>query len=251
MKQVRDGQHFESVSSVYGTARPAYPGVLYDTLQQQRVIGPGRKVLEVGAGSGEATVEILHRGSAVVAVEPGPELAAQLRHACPDLRIISSSIEEAELSEGRFDSVVAATALHWVDLRTMLPKFAMALRPQGLLAVWRTVYGDPRVHTPFRAAVAQVVHTRGERPSARDPLDPRPTMDDLEAGGSFHRVHTWQWPWQIDLSPAQLRALFTTFSDWTNPEDLDKIHAAARAQPGPVTEHYVTILHLLRAVERP
>lgn len=242
---MRDGQHFESVAPVYRSARPAYPDVLFDTLQDHGVIGPGRRVLEIGAGSGQATGELIRRGSSVVAVEPGARLVAQLRQTCPEATVVPTSIETADLPAGQFDSVVAATAMHWTDLPTVLPKLATALRPRGLLAVWRTVYGDPRVRTPFRDAVEQIVRARGETRTA-DPLSPRPTVTELEADGTFGLVHTWQWPWQIDLSAAQLRDLFSTFSDWTDPEDLDRIHAAAHAQHGPVTEHYVTVLHLLR-----
>lgn len=244
---MRDGKHFELVAAVYGAARPAYPGVLYETLEQQGVIGHGRQVLEIGAGSGEATGELVRRGSTVVAVEPGYELAALLQRACPEVSVAAARIEEVDLPEGQFDSVVAATAMHWVDLPTMLPELAKALRPGGFLAVWRTVYGDPRVETPFRRAIDQIVSARGGAPQVRDLLNPRPTVRELEAEDAFRLVRTWQWSWQIDLTAEQLRSLFATFSDWTNAGELDQVHAAAQAQPGPVTEHYVTILHLLQS----
>ncbi len=247
MVRVRDGNHFESVAASYGSARPPYPSVLYDTLAQHGVIGAGRRILEIGAGSGEATKELVRRGSAVVAVEPGPGLAARLQRTCPESSVVVSRIEDVDLPARSFDSVVAATSMHWVDLPTMLPRLDRALVPSGLMAVWRTVYGDPRVWTPFRQAVREIVARRSPSDQPHDPLDPRPSVEELEAMGNFRLVRSWQWPWQIDLDAHDLRALFATFSDWQDPGELDAIQAAAAAQPGPVTEHYVTVLHLLRS----
>lgn len=242
-----DGSHFESVAAWYGTARPPYPSVLYETLVQHGVIGAGRRILEIGAGSGEATGELVRRGSAVVAVEPGPELAARLRRTCPEVSVVVSRVEDVDLPARWFDSVVAATSMHWVDLPTVLPRLDRALGPGGLMAVWRTVFGDPGVWTPFRGEVREIVARRSPNDQPRDPLDPRPSVKELEAGGTFRLVRSWQWPWQIDLNAHQLRALFATFSDWQDPGELDAVQSAAAAQSGPVTEHYVTILHLLRS----
>lgn len=132
---MRDPGHFESVAASYRAARPTYPSVLYETLDEQGAIGPGRRVLEIGAGTGEATGELVRRGSVVVAIEPGPELAARLRQACPEVRVLVSRVEDVDLVGHRFDSVVAATSMHWVDLPTMLPRLGQALEPGGLLAV--------------------------------------------------------------------------------------------------------------------
>lgn len=245
---MRDGRHFESVAASYGAARPPYPSVLFETLGEHGVIGPGRRVLEIGAGSGEATRELIHRGCEVVAVEPGADLAARLRAASPDLSVLVSPVEDVDLPEGRFDSVVAATSMHWVDLPAVLPRLGRTLGPDGFLAVWRTVYGDPRIRTPFREAVDRIVDARAGRVAQRsDPLHPRPAVDELEHDGTFSLVGTWRWPWQIDLTAPRLRSLFATFSDWADERELDAVEAAAEAQPGPVTEHYVTVLHLLRS----
>lgn len=101
MVPVRDGNHFESMAASYGSARPPYPSVLYDTLAQHGVIGAGQRILEIGAGSGEATRELVRRGSAVVAVEPGPELAARLRRTCPEASVVVSRVEDVDLSARR------------------------------------------------------------------------------------------------------------------------------------------------------
>jgi hypothetical protein len=63
-------------------------------------------------------------------------------------------------------------------------------------------------------------------------------------------VRSARWSWSLDLSHAQVRRPFRTFSDWDDAE----VAAAARAAEelgGTVTEHYQVLLHLLRRAPRP
>jgi hypothetical protein len=50
------------------------------------------------------------------------------------------------------------------------------------------------------------------------------------------------------LTTEQVTALFRTFSNWTG-EEVDDVAAAADACGGRVTEHYQSVLHLLRRAE--
>ena len=59
--------HFEQMAEDYDSARRPYPQAVFEVVKDQRVIGPGLKVLEVGAGSGLATRELVSSGSHVVA----------------------------------------------------------------------------------------------------------------------------------------------------------------------------------------
>lgn len=106
----------------YALSRPPYPKALFEVLEASHVIGPGLKVLEVGAGSGLATHELISSGSHVVALEPGRELAAILTRAAPSASVVQSRLEDATLPDAAFDSAVAATSMHWVDLSIGLPR---------------------------------------------------------------------------------------------------------------------------------
>ena len=238
--------HFDRMAAEYSTARPPYPTVLYDTLAEHGVIGRGTRVLEVGAGSGLATAELVARGCEVVAVEPGSALAGLLREAVPQAEVLDVRLEDAALPAAVFDSVVAATALHWVDLPVGLPVLHRALRPGGWLAVWRTVFGDDSVDTDFRRRVGEVVARRGLRDQGL-PREHRPTVDELTTGGLFEHVRTESWRWSIDLTADQVGRLFRTFSDWTEPE-VEQVRQAAEDLGGTVTEHYESVVHLLRVV---
>ena len=237
--------HFERMARAYDEARPPYPRGIYDTLTEAGVVTAGTRVLEVGAGSGLATRELVARGCVVTALEPGPELARLLAHRSPTVPVVRSSLEDAELPDGAFDVVAAATSLHWVDLNVGLPKLHATLEAGGWLAVWRNRFGDDAVDTPFRRRVQQIVDVRDRRTAGPARSDDRPSVEELSAGGWFDPVRTQHWRWSVDLTTDQVRSLFRTFSDWADAE----VDAAARAVDelgGVVTEHYRSVLHLLR-----
>lgn len=243
---MRGAQHFEQVAQTYSTARPPYPEALFTHLVQTNVIGTGRRVLEIGAGTGQASRELVDRGCILTAIEPGENLARHLGDLIPGVDIINTKAESAPLPAKRFDSVVAATSMHWLDLPAVLPRLHQALVPGGRLAVWRTIFGDPNIHTPFRTAVATIKHHQRKPGTAPDPIDPRPTQVELEAGGWFTHLETWTHRWSIDLSPDQISRLFATFSDWT-PAELRALHAAAKHAGPRIREHYITHLNILIA----
>lgn len=242
--------HFEGMAETYSEARPPYPQVVYDVLRSADVIGPGKRVLEIGAGSGLATRDIVAAGSLVTAIEPGPRLAQLLQAAIPAATVLRTRLEDVDLPGRRFDSVVAATAMHWVDLEVCLPKLHDALRERGWLAVWRTVFGNDAVSTPFRERVGQIVAERGAEQGNADRREDRPTMAELSAGGYFVPVDSYRWPWSVKLNTEQVRNLFSTFSDWAAAE-VDAAAQAADACGGKVTEHYVAVMHLLRRASLP
>jgi SAM-dependent methyltransferase len=248
---VGDPMFFDRVAATYEQARPGYPEALYDQLRSLGVTRPGATVLEVGAGTGQATRRLVDAGCDVVALEPAPQLADRLRVRVPAAAVVRSSLEQAELMPGTFDAAVAATALHWVDLARGLAVVHEALKGEGLLAVWRTVFGDPRIHTPFRERVAEIAARRpgpAEKGTIEELLDPRPTMAELSASGLFAPRGSWQWAWEIELSTAGIQGLFSTFGDWT-PAEVDAAADAVESFGGSVTEHYVTVLHVLSRTE--
>ena len=206
-------------------------------------------MLEIGAGSGLATAELLSRGSEVVALEPGLQLAALIDNAGSGVEVLPSRLEDAELADADFDSVVAATAMHWVDLSVGLPKIHRTLRPGGWLAVWRNVFGDDSEETQFRQRVNEIVAKR-HQPDVGRSRDQRATMEELAAGGWFEPVRTEHWRWSLDLSAKQIGLLFKTFSNWTTAE-ATAAEAAAEDLGGHVTEHYQSVLHLLRRTQLP
>lgn len=244
-----DPMHFERHADLYDRARPPYPDALWQRLTELGLLVPGRRAVDLGAGSGQATRGLVDAGLAVTAVEPGAALATRLRRALPGVRVVQATAEDAELPPASFEVATVATAVHWFELDAVLPKLHAALIPGGRLAVWRNAYGDPSVPvSAFRERVSAIV--------ARRKAPPRPSPDEtdtarwarlLEAGGYFRTAHIAEFAWSIDLDAEAVAALFTSFSDWSR-DEAEEAADAVRDLGGTVTEHYLTPLIVLDRV---
>ena len=128
---------FDEDAERYDRARPGYPQAIFDDLAELAGIGPGCRVLEIGCGTGQATVPLAERGCQVVAVELGAELAEVARRNLarfPDVQVVNAAFESWPLPPEPFDVVLSATAFHWIDPAVRVVKSADALRPGGTLA---------------------------------------------------------------------------------------------------------------------
>jgi SAM-dependent methyltransferase len=105
---------------------------------------PGRRVLDLGAGTGKLTATLAALGTAVVAVEPDAAMLRELRQALPAVRALSGSAESIPLPDESVDVVVAGNAMHWFDMDVAGPEIARVLAPGGVLAgLWNVL--DDRV----------------------------------------------------------------------------------------------------------
>ncbi|MGD6746913.1 class I SAM-dependent methyltransferase [Streptomyces sp. BH106] len=133
---------FNQDAELYDRARPGYPPRMFDDLAELAGAGPGCRVLEIGCGTGKATVPLAERGCRVVGVELGAEMAAVARRKLPDatvdVAIDVAAFEDWPLPPDPFDLVLAATSFHWIDPAVRIAKSADALRPGGTLATVST-----------------------------------------------------------------------------------------------------------------
>ena len=71
---------YNRAADAYRAVRPPYPSVVFDRIASYASTLPAvPKVVEIGAGSGQATRQMLSRGWRVVALEPGADLAHAAR----------------------------------------------------------------------------------------------------------------------------------------------------------------------------
>jgi ubiquinone/menaquinone biosynthesis C-methylase UbiE len=97
-------------------------------------LGQGYRVLEVGCGSGQATVGFLENGLDVTGVDPGAALiglAQSKFSAFPASRFEVAAFEEWPHRNRKFHLVAAAQSWHWVRKEIGFARAAEVLLPGG------------------------------------------------------------------------------------------------------------------------
>jgi SAM-dependent methyltransferase len=104
--------------------------------------------LDLGAGTGEASLWLAERGFKVDAVEWDPETYRILREACVGLEIVTHHVDVRELMlpPGKYSLILASAILHFIkptDLWTLADWIVTALAPGGFLIVEALTMDDP------------------------------------------------------------------------------------------------------------
>jgi len=209
---------FDRKAELYDAARPSYAGALVDEVIARSKIPTAGRILEIGAGTGKATLLFARRGYAMVALEPGGNMAAVLRRNVaefPKVTIEQVTFETWRGADRSFDLVISAQALHWVDPAVRYVKAAAALRPGGGLALIRNETSglDPALRAELDAAYARwfpaaTTPTRDSIESKR-----RELAGEIERSGAFGPVHIGLFPWTATYTSRQYVDLLETHSD--------------------------------------
>jgi ubiquinone/menaquinone biosynthesis C-methylase UbiE len=144
---------FGGVAEAYDRGRPVYPREAAVWLTSDRPLS----VLELGAGTGKLTQQLVALGHDVHATEPDEKMLAILAKSLPDVRVSQASAEEIPSGDSSYDVVVSAQAFHWFDYDKALPEIARVLRPRGRLSlVWNQ--RDERI--PWVKRLGKIIGTQ-------------------------------------------------------------------------------------------
>ncbi len=148
----RLSRSFGPVADAYDRGRPGFPAAAARWL----VGRDAASVLELGAGTGKLTRELVALGHDVHATDPDETMLGVLQKALPDVRTSVAGAEEIPLADRSVDVVVAAQSFHWFDHERALPEIARVLRPGGHVAIcWNL--RDERI--PWVRKLARVLGT--------------------------------------------------------------------------------------------
>lgn len=247
---------FEEVAELYDRARPGYPDDVFDDLAALARLGPGDRILEIGCGTGKATVPLARRGFEVVCVELGGALAGVARSklaAFPNVEIVEAAFESWE-PPGRFDAVVSFTAFHWVDPDVRYEKSARVLRARGTLAIVDSRHVLPDPGDRFWIEVQEdydAVLPGDNGPPPPHPDDLADLSQEIERSGRFRNVGARRYVWQVRYTAPEYIAVLDTYSghralaDEQRERLYDRIRRRIAAEPGQaVTKTYLTTLNV-------
>jgi SAM-dependent methyltransferase len=197
---------FGQAADAYERYRPTYPAALTADVA---ALVPGRRVLEVGAGTGKATRALLAAGLDVHCVEPDAAMAA---HLPPGTPVEIARFEAWSGAGGPFDGLVSAQAWHWTDPATRWRDAAAALRPGGVIALF---WNNSQVGVPFPLADLRAVYAdHGLAGAGVDGLD-----SDQDAVDILRDVA--EWPGDEMLADPGFADVAVRTYRWTMPSDAE------------------------------
>jgi SAM-dependent methyltransferase len=192
----------------YRRFRPGYPGWLFDRAAEA-CGAPHAHAVELGAGSGQATGEILKRFEKVTAIEPDADMAALIPRD-PRLEVLIGTAEEADLG-GPIDAAFSATAFHWMDPKGVGAMLGRVLRPGGVFLAFG--YGPFQVIGPEparRLIEAEHALWAGHVDTRLSAWRPYPEL--LAEAGVFGRVEEIAFTFEEARTPEAAAGLFLTTS---------------------------------------
>ncbi|MCS5719964.1 class I SAM-dependent methyltransferase [Herbiconiux sp. CPCC 205763] len=193
---------FGTEAAAYDRGRPGYPLDAVEWLLSRAATDDGRQpdVVDVGAGTGKFTAELVERAASVTAVEPDAQMRARLSANLPGVVAVAGTAEAIPLGDDSADVVAFAQAWHWVDVDDASREAARVLRPGGVLALIWNIRDDS---VDWVARLGEIMGaSEAERFASTTPPLGEPLTRDAYA--EFH--------WVNPLSHDELLAMVTSRS---------------------------------------
>lgn len=182
---------FERGAGAYHAARPGYPPDVVRWIVPE----DARDVLDLAAGTGKLTAELVALGLHVVAVEPSEAMRTELVRSLPGADARAGTADATGLPDASVDAVTVAQAWHWFDPPTASTEIARVLRPHGQVAVLWNIRDD---ETDWVARWTEIVH-RGDTLTTR--------YEEPVLGDAFTAPEHATFRWAAPMRPADLRTL--------------------------------------------
>jgi SAM-dependent methyltransferase len=207
---------FGSAAELYRAGRPGYPReVLLQCLPDDAA-----EVLDLAAGTGPLTANLLDIGLSVVAVEPLDDMRALIPR---DARALAGTAEEIPLPDESVDAVFVGQAWHWFDVPHAVAEIHRVLRPGGVMApMWNLLDADD----PVSSALADVAAP--DECSAKMPGDD--ALPPYDPAGLFASPQRLIVPYALPYSRDRVVAMIasTSLAILATPDDREQLLEAAR-----------------------
>jgi len=237
-QKTRRSGSFGAVASTYERFRPGPPAAAIAWMLPDSA----RTVVDLGAGTGAMTKDLLGKADRVIAIEPDDRMRRILASNLPEVFAHRGTGESMPLESSSVDVVLASSSWHWMDADRALQETARVLVPGGTLGV---VWAGPDPEGPFvsqaQAMLSQISSDQGN-PSTRSDSDPdlgREVMDTenrvetilrIPDDSLFAQPEHKSLTWDVALTADELIGLLGTFS-WiiTMPDDR-RAHVISEAR---------------------
>lgn len=227
---------FEVVDATdYDELRPGYAAEAVSWVVRRGGLGPGSKVIDLAAGTGQLSRHLIGLGLDVVAVEPASNMRATLEEILPAVRTVDGRAEALPFEGESLDAVVVGNAFHHFDRDVAFGELRRVLRPGGILALfWAWPLEEGQRAIPGIDQIEEVVEQAREASAI---IAAYRSWSEAPAEAGFEPFTRRDFPHLHVLPAARLADLYATSSDVASlPETtrrglLERIRDIARGLP--------------------
>jgi SAM-dependent methyltransferase len=212
---------FDSVADTYECTRPVYAEEAVAFVAQRLPFG---RVLDLAAGTGKLTRQLVALGADVVAVEPGDAMRAVLERVVPEAEALAGNAEQIPLPDASVDAVTVGQAFHWFRTEEALAEMYRVLRPGGGYALLWNQWDD---EDPLLHELNDLVESVRPAGTHGGPSSWQPTL----VGSSLFRGHeerTFRHAERLDADTIVGRVVSVSAVAAGTPELRSRVEAAVR-----------------------
>jgi SAM-dependent methyltransferase len=250
-----DSHSFDRVADLYDAFRPGYPEELVETILRKSGLPAGGKILEIGSGTGKATLPFARRGYTILCIEPGRNLARAAQdnlREWPEVRWEIAAFQDWQESPAEFDLVISAQAFHWVPKSAGFIKAANVLKAGGSL----TLFWNMQIleSDPMFEELQQVYRERApgldDGKSAEEVILQR--GQELRTCDCFDNLEVYRFPWTRRYDTRQYLGLLNTYSDHLRMNETQRAHLfegvaeVVERHGGVVDKPYQAVLYMAK-----
>ncbi|HXA34322.1 MAG TPA: methyltransferase domain-containing protein [Acidimicrobiales bacterium] len=233
--------------SRYERGRPGYPDEALAMFGRTFELGPGKRVIDLGAGTGKFTRQLALSGVEILAVEPSPSMRAELARNLPEVELVDGSAESIPAPDASVDAVFVAQAFHWFDPDRALTEMARVLRPGGGLGL---IWNERDETVEWVSTLSRAIEWP-ERGPYRVGKDFRPVVSAHPAFVDVDR-HRYQFHQILDHAGLMDRMASTSYITAMEPDQreafLVPLAELVSRLPEPVVLPYVTNAYTARRI---
>ncbi|MDP9067989.1 MAG: methyltransferase domain-containing protein [Actinomycetota bacterium] len=189
----------------YERYRPGYPEAAIKWV----VHGSRQRIVDVGCGPGNLTVQLAEAGHEVVGADPSTAMLGTARRR--GLNVVRGVAEALPFVDACADVVTAATAFHWFDHERAVLEMRRVLRSGGRVALLTNMRDES---VPWVRALSQIIGSEaamGVTLGGADGMEEEFTAT-LERRGSFRSTQWRIFDHVQELTPEDLVGLVRTRS---------------------------------------
>lgn len=208
---------------------------MLDRAQEALGLNADSRVLDLGAGTGRLTRDLVGRFAEVTAVEPDDKMRRLLDAGT----VLAGSAETIPLEAASVDAVFVGDAFHWFDTRPAIAEIARVLVPRGGLAIVWTHWWEPEPALPDDAVA--LLSEPYDRSAAQRPKP----WDDAFDDSPFEPLQREEFTQELTVDADLLLAMYSTQSSFAVLPEDERTELLARVRPQLSGTYRLPIRHQL------